>query len=173
MNKNTLIVIVISVLGALAGGYYGLQHTHDSQKTGPATLSDLRLPDVDKQLREGKEWEGKVVVVNHWATWCPPCREEIPMLIDYQERMEQQGIQIIGVAHDTLEKTRIFGDQIGIDYPSLVAIAGGTELLMSHGNTHSGALPYTVVFDRSGAIAGSKMGKIDAAELDQLVKPLL
>ncbi len=137
------------------------------------SLREINLPDINRQLRNGDEWLGNVVVVNHWATWCPPCREEIPMLIEYQQEMKEKGLQVIGVAHDLLESTRIFSDQIGMDYPSLVAVTNGTELLKRHGNTQSGALPYTVVFDRNGNLVRSQMGKITAQDLDELVQSLL
>ncbi|NKB75720.1 MAG: redoxin domain-containing protein [Gammaproteobacteria bacterium] len=175
MNKKVIILILISLLGGLLGAYFGQQKFPETPNTvdGSVMINELHLPDINRQLRHGEEWLGKVVVVNHWATWCPPCREEIPMLIEYQQRMEKEGVQVLGVAHDLLDATRIFGDQIGINYPSLVAIANGTELLARHGNSHSGALPYTVVFDRNGKLVSSTMGKIDAEGLHQMVQPLL
>ena len=95
------------------------------------------------------------------------------MLIDYQEQMADQGIQIVGVAHDLLDPVRIFGDEIGIRYPSLVAIVGGSELLAAHGNNKSGALPFTAVFDRDGKIARTKLGLLSLPELNSMVQPLL
>ena len=136
-------------------------------------LNSIELPDVDKNIRNAEEWLGKVVIVNHWAPWCPPCVEEIPILIEYQNAYQQKGVQVVGISHDLLETTRVFGDQIGINYPSLLAIANGGELLKAHGNTTSGALPFTVVFDRSGNLADTFLGKISAADLDKMTQPLL
>ncbi len=95
------------------------------------------------------------------------------MLIDYQHQMRDKGIQVVGIAHDLLEATRIFGDETGMDYPSLLAIVGAKELLASHGNRQSGALPFTAIFDREGRLARARLGKISREELQALVAPLL
>lgn len=156
------------------GGYYGAQQFRvTDQLPDLASLSQIKLPDVEKNLRSGDEWLGRIVVVNHWATWCGPCREEIPMLIDFQERMQHQNVQVIGIAHDRLEPVRIFGDEIGITYPSLVAIVDGNKLLTAHGNSRSGALPYTAIFDEKGNIVRTKLGLLSQPELESMVLPFL
>ena len=172
--KKTLLIVVLGLSGLAIGGYFGIEKFDRSPDIPkPGTLAAIALPDVEKKVRNGGEWLGKVVVVNHWATWCAPCRQEIPMLLEYQDRMFEQGVQIIGIAHDLLEPTRIFGDEIGITYPSLLAIVGGNELLNSHGNENQGALPFTAVFDRNGNLAAKKLGMLSLTELDDMVRPLL
>ncbi len=169
--KKLFFALVLPVVMAGIGGYLGYQQFTKKPANLPH-LNQIALADVHQQLRHGGEWLGFVVVVNHWATWCAPCREEIPLLIEYQSRMESQGVQVIGIAHDLLDAARRFGDEIGIDYPSLVAIVDGNKLLKAHGNT-SGALPYTVVFDRQGNLVGRKLGVISLQELNAMVNPLL
>lgn len=168
------VICVLSALGLIVGGCFGFRNFLSEPPPPKLTqLEEIELPDVEKKIRRGDEWLGKIVVVNHWATWCAPCREEIPMLIEYQESMQTQGIQVVGIAHDLLDAARIFGDEIGINYPSLVAIVDGSKLLATHGNSQSGALPFTIVFDRGGHPAGTKLGLISHEELQQLVDPLL
>ena len=100
MKKNWLIGI-FSILFMLAGGYLGVkQFSSTDNRPELAVLQQLELPDTRKNIRTGEEWLGQVVVVNHWATWCPPCLEEIPMLIDFNTAMSAKGVQVIGVAHD-------------------------------------------------------------------------
>lgn len=170
-NKSRHFAVGILAVVALAiGAWFGLQ---SRVSVPPATLADIELPDIDKKLRNGNEWLGKVVVVNHWATWCPPCREEIPLLVDIQIRMGGQGVQVIGIAHDLVDTTRAFGDQMGINYPSLVAIVGGGELMRRHGNASGGGLPFTAFFDRNGNLAATHLGQLHEKDLIAAIKPLL
>ena len=79
----------------------------------------------------------------------------------------------MGIAHDKAEAARIFGDQIGINYPSLVLTSGGSELMISQGNEQGSALPFTAVFDREGKLAKTKLGILESDELLEMVESLL
>ena len=170
--KKPVMLALVSLLCLGAGGYFSYQQF--AAKTPPLDeLQGLSLPDTEQQLRNGSEWLGKVVVVNHWATWCGPCREEIPLLVEFNELMASQGVQVLGIAHDQLDAARRFGDEVGMDYPSLVAVIEGQKLLAAQGNDKSGALPFTVVFDRDGKISTTKLGIVTMEELQSMVQPLL
>ena len=173
MKKSALgsfkTVLALSALALAVGGYLGWRA---SQPTA-ATLAQIELPDTAKTVRNGNEWLGKVVVVNHWATWCPPCREEIPLLIETQQRLGERGVQIVGIAHDLLDTARAFGDSIGINYPSLVAITGGGELMQKQGNTPDGPLPFTAFFNRQGKLVNTQLGQLSKEELNRAIAALL
>ena len=177
--KKVLLLGSLAIVGAALGVLFGVHQlgSKNSDSENPVLaqvrLSEIRLPDVDRKIRNGEEWLGRIVIVNHWATWCPPCLEEIPMLIEYQHRMAEEAVQVVGIAHDQLESTLRFGDEIGINYPSLVAVTRGSELLKDHGNSEAGALPFTAIFNRDGKLVRTSLGKLTYVELDRLVQPLL
>ena len=166
------------ILALGVGIFVGLQKQRApfetvSHDVPSATLSDISLIDIEGERQNADQWLGKVVIVNHWASWCPPCIEEIPLLIEFQKGYESRGVQTIGVAHDTAEAARIFGDQMGVTYPSLVIEEGGAELMTSQGNTQGSALPFTAFFDREGKLASVKLGLLHLEDLERAVQPLL
>ncbi|MGI9316890.1 MAG: TlpA family protein disulfide reductase, partial [bacterium] len=173
LMARALKLFVPGALALLIGAYLGLPRGHFNLTTPPAHISDFSLPDVMGQAQSGGQWLGKVVVVNHWASWCPPCVKEIPLLIDMQDRYRKQGLQIVGIAHDKAEAARIFGDQVGINYPSLILTTGGSELMISQGNEQGSALPFTAFFDREGKLKNTKLGILESDELSKIVESLL
>jgi len=144
---------------ALAGLWFGL-HT-----ATPPPLEGIKFQDVHGNMRDLREWRGKVVVLNFWATWCAPCREEIPMLIQAHESYRPQGVEIVGIAIDNASKVLEFTKTFQINYPILVADASGLDLVRQLGNA-SGGLPYTVFVDRDGRPVSSKVGALKRADLD-------
>ncbi len=134
-------------------------------------LRAAKFPDLEGKVRGLAEWRGKVLVCNFWATWCAPCREEIPLLVAARERYGPGGVEIVGIAIDNAAKVREFSASFKISYPILLAEAEGLDLMRKLGNA-SGGLPYTIVADRQGVVIHRKLGALKGLELDGILAPL-
>jgi thiol-disulfide isomerase/thioredoxin len=135
-------------------------------------LLALELPAADGQPVAIGQWRGRPLVVNFWATWCAPCIEEMPELSELQGIYETAGLQILGLGVDSPDNIRRFSRERPVDYPLLIAGAGGSELARRFGN-QSGGLPYTVVVDRSGRITSRILGRFDLAELREAIDSVI
>lgn len=117
------------------------------------------------------DWRGKVVLCNFWATWCAPCREEVPVLVSAKQQWPAERFEVVGIAIDKRENIAEFSRTYKINYPVLVADATALELLRKLGN-RSGGLPYTVVLDATGAIAYRHLGAFTGADLRRVLASL-
>ena len=175
MNIKTILIILVAAAALTAGFWFGQarQNNTESVNSGatPIKLIDFTLPDITGKPRKLSEWQGRVIILNFWATWCPPCRKEIPMFLDYYEKYRGQGLEIIGVAIDKKEDVEAFIDTLFINYPVLL---GGTEMMtmMRRYGNRVGSLPYNVLIDRDGKILNTKKGAYTHAELEALLTPL-
>ncbi|OGI49645.1 MAG: hypothetical protein A3E57_03545 [Candidatus Muproteobacteria bacterium RIFCSPHIGHO2_12_FULL_60_33] len=174
--KNLL--LLISAVLALMGGYWVAQ-TMRSEPEATTTLTygggemiNFTLPEVDGKKHSLEEWRGQVIVLNFWATWCPPCREEIPLLIALQKKRGADGLQVVSVAIDNKTAVMLYRQSVGINYPILMGGDDALDLVARYGN-RMGSLPFTVVIDRSGVIAVRKLGAFTLSELESLVEPLI
>jgi thiol-disulfide isomerase/thioredoxin len=134
-------------------------------------LAQAVFRDLDGQPRRLAEWQGRALVCNFWATWCAPCREEIPLLIAARQKYGPSGIEIVGIAIDNGAKVREYAASFNISYPVLLAEADGLDLMRQLGNS-AGGLPYTVIADRRGGLVHRKLGALKQAELDGFLEPL-
>jgi thiol-disulfide isomerase/thioredoxin len=178
MTRRRWIVLTAVGLGVLAL-VAGVTWRVVSDDTGSSsarldgtTLLALALPDTAGREQPLKQWKGKVVVVNFWATWCEPCREEMPRFVKLQDEYGDKGLQFVGIAIDQVDKVQRFSSEIHLNYPTLIGGYGAIELSKSTGNRY-GALPFTVVIDRAGAIVHTQLGPIKDAQLRQIIVQLL
>lgn len=112
------------------------------------------------------QFRGRPLLVNFWATWCPPCVDELPLLNAFQAAHAARGWQVLGLAVDQPAAVRNFLQKLPLSFPVGMAGLAGTELSRSLGNLRGG-LPYTVVFDRSGVLVHQKIGKVTETDLAQ------
>ena len=164
------------MVAAVAGfaGYYFNRAGMSSSATEIAAqkLMLTSLTDLNGKAQALSQWRGKVLVVNFWATWCAPCREEIPVLNRIQGKHVSNGVEIVGIALDNASKVRNFAAEMNIGYGLLI---GGAETLATSkdlGN-RAGVLPFTVILDRTGKVAYTHAGALTEASLDAVLLPLL
>lgn len=130
---------------------------------------DFTLADTRGQPRSVSEWDGKLLVVNFWATWCPPCLEEIPGFVRLQEALGARGVQFLGVALDRPENVRAFMAEHRMNYPSLHGERDAIDLGKRLGNS-VGALPYTVLIGRDGTVLRTHQGILPEADAARLIE---
>jgi peroxiredoxin len=135
-------------------------------------MPEFTLPDLSGKQRNIKEWEGKVLVINFWATWCPPCLKEMPEFEAMQKEFSDKGLQFIGIALDDAEPVKEFIASKKITYPILLGQDQGTKLAHDMGNIVN-TVPFTAIVDKKGNIASRKMGTLTKDELVTVVMPLL
>jgi thiol-disulfide isomerase/thioredoxin len=132
----------------------------------PTTLPDFTLAGLDGKPLSIRSWPGKSMIVNFWATWCAPCRREIPLLKQLQREQGAAGFQVVGVAVDFREDVVKYAQDIGIDYPLLIGEQDGMDAVAKFGQGAQG-FPFTVFTDNQQRIVVFHLGEItkEAAEV--------
>lgn len=171
-------LLVAAVGGAAAASGYmvqlwrigGLGSTAEAGIT--ESLFASRYAGLDGTTQTLAPFRGRVLVVNYWATWCAPCREEIPLFVELQQEYAAKNVQFVGIAVDQLDKVREFAREYKVNYPLYIAGLDAVELSRRAGNT-AGVLPYTLVLDGRGQIAASLVGGISEARMRGTLEPLI
>jgi len=176
-RAQVALFVAVAVLGIAIGAALHLATRERPLASIPAAsaapaLMAAKLPDLEARPQALEQWRGKVIVVNFWATWCAPCRQEIPELIKFQAEYGPRGVQIVGIAIDQPDKVRPYAAQMKMNYPVLIGDADGVELAQRAGNP-LGGLPFTVILDRKGNAVHSHLGSLTADKLQAVVKPIL
>jgi len=162
-----------AALALAAGAYERLQSQFEHARNEVSSaLTRADLPDLSGRPASLRMWQGKVIVVNFWASWCPPCRDEIPGLVNVQRKYAADGLQVVGIAVDSPEQSRQAAAETGISYPVLVGGPEAIELIRPLGNANGG-LPYTLILDRKGSVVETHLGIITEPKLEELIRPYL
>jgi len=177
--KPTLITLVLSAAAVL--GYLAYRFTLDRAPTSappvveaapralPDELPEFSLANLDGELQSIRDWSGRPLLINFWATWCAPCRKEIPMLLEFQD--SNPGLTVVGIAVNTLDEARPFVDEMGIDYPILVGRNEAFTAAASFG-VEFYALPFTIFTDGAGRTLGVRTGELHQEQLDHFAAVL-
>ena len=172
MNRRQLLIICGISLAALLGGIFTSQWI---SQTGLASEPSVKAffanswQNPDGKSVDAQQWQGKVLVVNFWASWCPPCVEEMPTLDLLQKDFMQQNVLFVGIGIDSPPNIREFLKKTPVSYPIVIGGLEGSNLSKQLGNTQ-GALPFTIIINSKGKAVFSKLGKISEDELRKAIK---
>lgn len=152
----------------LAGLWIGQKYRPEPPRSAVEYLPDFTLPDLDDRQRSISEWSGRPMIVNFWATWCGPCRREIPLLQSLHHEHGDDGLQVIGVALDNLQDVTRFIEKTGVTYPNLYGEHDGTIVAESLSDEFVG-LPFSALVAPSGEILALLSGELHADYLQRAV----
>ncbi len=174
--RRSLVWLSLGGIALLAGaighrlGEFGNSAETMTTASSSLPILDLVLNDLQGQPQSFAQWRGKLLIVNYWATWCLPCREEMPGFSRVQEKYRDKGVQFVGISIDNAAKIAEFVKATPVSYPLLIGDIGVMENSAALGNTRQ-ALPFTAVFDRQGRLVSTKLGRLPEADLEhQLIK---
>lgn len=133
-----------------------------SPRSTPEKLPDVTLPDTQGKPHHLREWAGQPLLINFWATWCEPCRREVPLLEELSGQKHGNGFEIVGIAIDNLDSVQQFAHDMHIGYPILVGEQGGLEAAAAFGSEP--VLPFTAFVDSRGDVVALKRGELHRDE---------
>jgi len=172
MNKSILLILVSAITALSVGIFAQYAIKNPEVKSDTSALPAIVLPDLQGKQRNISEWQGKVIIVNFWATWCPPCLREIPEFITLQQELGDKGLQFIGIAIEDLSPVAEYAKTMHINYPILIGDENGIALSVALGNIIN-AVPFSVVIDQQGHIIHRHPGEFSRQQILDIVKPLL
>lgn len=182
--KRIVLLAIVAVVAAAVGAAAAIwwqphaPHGQDAPEVAaeparaPEYAPDFALADLDGTMRAFSEWDGRIVVLNFWATWCAPCRREIPALVELQAQHPAETLSVLGVAIDEADAVREYVAEIGMTYPTLVGQLDAVQVVSRFGN-HIGALPYTVIVGPDRRIEWIHAGEVTGPMLAEALAPLL
>ena len=187
MKHTTLIMLAVALMAASGGYFVAMLLSPDSQQTTQLTSINTRalaegqvedvvgqprpefaLKDTRGDLVSVTQFDGKVLLLNFWATWCAPCVEEMPMLSDLQNQYADRDFQILGIAVDDPKKAADFAAELASEYPVLVGPADTVMVGRQYGN-RAGMLPYSILVDQQGIVQWAHLGALEFEELEKQI----
>ncbi len=170
MLKPKAVVSAVVLVVALVAGIFVSRYlqTEDPAKSAHSGILAEPFTDLTGAPKTVGDWHVNVTLVNFWATWCAPCRDEIPLFMSMLERYRERGFRVVGVAIDEVEAVNRFRDELLINYPLLILEHNVTTVMRRYGDGMA-ILPYSVLVDAGGNIAAKKLGAYEHQELDTLL----
>jgi thiol-disulfide isomerase/thioredoxin len=179
--RTNLLIVFVAILGAALGLLAGSQVGQPPQRSLPAGVAvlkpgdmraDLQLDDAEGTAHRLSEWDGKLVLINFWATWCGPCREEMPLLSQTRAKFSANGFEVVGIAIDDAGSVQDFLKDSPVRYPILVGGDDEANPSLLFGDTRS-VLPYSVLIGRDGKLIAQRAGSFSSSGLASWLQPHL
>jgi len=161
-NQNKILLAAVALVAFIIGA--AINSARVTEVSEASELLNAKLLSSDGEPQSAKQHLGKTTLVNFWASWCSPCRREMPLFQAIYEREKSNGFEIIGIAIDDPSKTQAMLDSMGITYPILYAKQTGMTLMEIAGN-ELGAMPYSLLLDEQGRVLDQKLGEIHEPQL--------
>jgi peroxiredoxin len=144
---------------------------HEVSTPTTQTLFSKSFPDENGKIQNLKQWQGKIIVLNFWATWCPPCREEMPELSQLNLKYQNKNVVVVGISTDDVPTVKKFTNETKVSYPLLAADMAGSDLAFSLGNDQD-VLPYTVIIKPDGTVEKTFFGRLSMPKLEETLNKL-
>ena len=177
MKRNALVfaALLIAIVAMIAAGKYITRVRHHNSVTLVGDVRGVPAPDFELASLDGRkvklsDYRGKAVVLNFWATWCSPCKVEMPWFVDLQKKYSNEGLVVLGIAMDDSDNKKIaqFASEMGVNYPVLL---GTDKVSDQYGNVQF--LPTTFYIDRDGRIIGKGTGLLGRGEIEENIQKAL
>lgn len=180
--KRSFLILAMGFVALMAGAlFYAARvpvqvHVAEIAEEASAALDadapiypSFKLKDIDGVEHDLSEWAGKHRLLNFWATWCAPCRREIPLLKAFQDEQGENGFQIIGIAVDFPEQVSAYAETAKFNYPVLVGQEDAMAVAESSGVQFIG-MPFTMIVARDGELLNTHIGEIRDTQLEHIVR---
>ncbi len=175
MQQNTILIFFVSAMALIAGIFmqtFIKQSSLIEDQQAQIPQIKIELPDISGKQRNISEWQGKIRIINFWATWCPPCLKEIPEFIKLQAQYKDKNLQFIGIAIEDKAAVEDYLNSITINFPILIAGDAGLSLSQRLGNIVN-AVPFTLIINQQGQIIHRQPGELSREKIIELITPLL
>jgi thiol-disulfide isomerase/thioredoxin len=169
MNKNFLVIVALIATAAL--GYFIYSEFDEDPPVAPSSshIVDFSLPDLDGNIRQISDWDGKARLINFWATWCAPCRREIPLLKKTQAEHVDNDFQVIGIAVDFIDQVTAYAEEVEFNYPVLIGQEDAMAAAEATGIDFIG-MPFTMIVAPDGQLIKTHVGEILEDDMELIVE---